>query len=266
MPCRSKERLPSQQVRSLEAHLGIRLFDRLPKGLSFTPVGRSYHQQMTNAFADLRSATGVLQPEPDKVVVSVTPTFAAKWLIPNLSEFSAAHPDIDLRVLATKKVSSFHGDGVDLAVRLGQPPFGASLDVTRVFRQEIIAVASPQLLEGYGLPLDAASLSRLPRLHDAHDFWPAFFKSLAIEGRVGHGLRLSQTALVIDAALSGQGVALVSRCMVARDLAAGSLLQVTPQIIQAKQDFYLLAQRNARRSAATDAVLRWLVSKAERGA
>src|SRR5690554_528812 len=133
----------AQQVRQLEARLGIPLFERQPKGLAFTPAGRSYHGRIAIAFEELRAATASLRPEPGRVLVSVTPTFAAKWLIPNLPEFSAAHPQIDLQILATEKVSSFHGDGIDVAIRQGKPPFGAVLDVVRLFRQEIIAVAAP---------------------------------------------------------------------------------------------------------------------------
>lgn len=256
----------AQQVRLLETHLGVPLFDRVPRGLVFTPAGRGYHARVTAAFADLRSATDILRPEPEKVLVSVTPTFAAKWLIPNLPDFSAAHPSIDMRILATEKVSSFHGDGVDLAVRQARPPFGASLDATRLFRQDIVAVASPQLLDGQRCPVAAATLSRLPKLHDAHDLWPAFLRAIPTEDLGGRGLRLSQTALAIDAALSGQGVALVSRFLVARDLEAGHLVQVTPERLSGNNDFYLLAERRSKRSRATETVLQWFLSKAEQDA
>lgn len=77
----------AQQVRQLEAHLEMPLFERLPKGLAFTPAGRGFHTRIAAAFEDLRAATETLRPEPGKVLVSVTPTFAAKWLIPNLPDF-----------------------------------------------------------------------------------------------------------------------------------------------------------------------------------
>lgn len=253
----------AQQVRLLEAHLGLPLFERLPKGLAFTAQGRGYHARVAAAFADLRAATEVLRPDPGKVLVSVTPTFASKWLIPNLPDFSAAHPDIDLSVLATEKVSRFSGEGVDLAVRQAAPPFGAALETFRLFRQHVVAVASPDLLADAGGVGDGAGLSRLPKLHDAHDLWPEFLKTLKIEDRSGHGLRLSQTALAIDAALSGQGVALVSRFLVAREIAAGTLVQVVPEVLSGDQDFYLLAERPSKRSRATEAVLGWFLSKAE---
>ncbi|WP_415183212.1 LysR substrate-binding domain-containing protein [Phaeovulum sp.] len=253
----------AQQVRQLEAHLGVSLFERLPKGLAFTPSGRGYHARVATAFEDLRAATETLRPEPGKVLVSVTPTFAAKWLIPNLPDFSAAYPQIDLGILATEKISSFHGDGIDLAIRQGQPPFGAALDAIRLFRQEIIAVAAPSLIAGQRVPLDPEALSRLPKLHDAHNLWPEFLKQLKVEDRGGHGLRLSQTALAMDAALSGQGAALVSRFFAGRDIAANHLVQITPETLSGKRDFYLLALRGSKRSASIQAVVEWFASKAE---
>ncbi|RKF13432.1 LysR family transcriptional regulator [Roseovarius spongiae] len=253
----------AQHVRALEAQLGIPLFDRLPKGLAFTSAGRAYHARVAAAFDDLRDATAVLRPEPDKVVVSVTPTFAAKWLIPNLPDFAAAHPEIDLRIMATERVSSFHSDGIDLAIRQGQPPFGASLEAKRLFRQEIIPVAAPALIAGRPLPLAPDVLAGLPKLHDAHDHWPDYLRLLQVEDRCERGLRLSQSALALDAALSGQGVALVARFLAARDLAAGHLVQVTQATLSGAQYFYLLSPRRRRDGGAADKVRRWLLSKSD---
>ncbi|TNF23353.1 MAG: LysR family transcriptional regulator [Rhodobacteraceae bacterium] len=253
----------AQQVRLLEAHLGVPLFDRVPRGLAFTPAGRSYHARVANAFDELRAATENLRPEPGKVLVSVTPTFAAKWLIPTLPEFSAAHPEIDLRILATEKVSSFHGDGIDLAIRQGQPPFGAALEAIRLFRQQIVAVAAPALVAGQALPLDPDRLAGLPKLHDSHDLWPAFLAMLDVHDRAGRGIRLNQTALALDAALSGQGAALVSRFLARRDIEADRLVQLIPGALSGKQDFYLLAPRGPKRGAAVRAVLEWFISRAE---
>ncbi|MCL6282709.1 LysR substrate-binding domain-containing protein [Ruegeria sp. 2012CJ41-6] len=255
----------AQHIRQLEAQLGQPLFERQTKGVSFTPAGRSYHARIAAAFQDLRVATDALRPAPGKVLISVTPSFAAKWLIPNLPDFAARHPDIDLEILATENISRFHGDGIDLAVRQGDPPFGAALEAIRLFRQEIIAVAAPSLVADQPLPLDPAVLATLPKLHDTHDHWPDFLKDLRINDQSGRGLHLSQTALSIDAARAGQGVALVSRFLVVHDLAAGQLLQVRPEALVGKQDFYLLATRSKRRDSATQAVMDWFSSKAHTG-
>ncbi len=253
----------AQQVRQLEAHLGVPLFDRLPKGLAFTPAGRTYHANVASAFEDLRTATESLVAKPDRVVISLPPTFAARWMVPNLGKFSTAHPHIDLRVLSTEKLSSFHADGVDVAVRLGHPPPAASLYAVRLFRQRLIAVCSPKILAGRRLPLDAEALVMLPRLHDAHDAWPLFLEALGVKDRDRRGVRFSLAFLAVDAAIAGQGIALVSRFMVARELAEGVLVQVCLQELAGQQDYYLLAPRQATRRPAVEAVFQWLRSKAE---
>ncbi|MGB0504555.1 MAG: LysR substrate-binding domain-containing protein [Pikeienuella sp.] len=253
----------AQQVRLLEAYLGIPLFERLPKSLAFTSAGRSYHARVSAAFGELRRATETLKPEPDSVLVSVTPTFASKWLIPNLSAFSEAHPDIDLRILATEKVSSFHSDGIDLAIRQTQPPFGGAIEADRIFRNEIVAVAAPQLVANYALPLVPKELASLPKLHDAHDHWPDFLSKLEIEDHSGRGLRLSQAALTIDAATTGQGIALVGKFLVERSLSDGHLVKVSSTTVTGKQDFYLLAERRRKRSKAVEAVRQWFLERAD---
>lgn len=247
----------SQHVRQLEAHLGLALFERLPRGLAFTPEGRAYHVEVSEAFQALVAATQTLKPQPGKVMVSVTPTFAAKWLIPNLGAFAEAHPDIDLRVMATEALSRFHSDGIDLAIRQGQPPARAALDVDLLFRQDIVAVANPAMIAAH------PSLSLMPKLHDAHNLWPEFLKHLGLTDSSARNLHFNQTALAVDAAVAGQGAALVSRFLVARELTSGQLCQTVPDHLNGGQDFYLLAQRSRKVGGAVDVVRDWLLAQAD---
>lgn len=248
----------AQQVRLLEAHLDVVLFERVPKGLKFTSVGRSFHNRIAKVFADIRSATAELKPEPNKVLVSVTPTFAAKWLIPNLPDFSAAHPNIDLRIMATEKVLSFYSDGIDLAVRQGSPPFGASLDVTLLFKRSLIAVAAPKFANKGGAPLDPETLAKLPKIHDTHNQWPSYLAHFGAKDLSARHLRLSQTSLAVDAAIAGQGVALVSRFLVTQDLEAGRLVEVGADWDAGGNDFYILMPRTARNNETVVNVMTWL--------
>lgn len=241
----------AQQVRGLEEHLGLRLFLREPRGLAFTEEGRVYHAAVSRAFSQLSEATGALRSAPSRVTVSVTPTFASKWLIPRLGEFTLVHPEIDLRITATERVSSFRADGIDLAVRQGRPPFGASLRADLLFRQEVVAVCAPGLVAGQDIPLGPAALSGLTLLHDTHALWPEFLE--AAYGRAmdrPRGLRFNQTTLSLDAALAGQGVALASRFLVQRDLDVGRLVQPIDGALEGGQDFYLLSRRQGGSDAA----------------
>ena len=248
----------AQQVRALEKHLGKPLFVRHSKGLEFTVSGRSYHAQIQSAFAQIRQATDSLERDSDKVLVSVTPTFAAKWLIPNLPDFALQHPEIDLQILATEKVSSFYADGIDLAVRQGVPPFGASLKAHLLFPQEIALVASPRFLRSTPAPVSPTALARMTKIHDSHDMWPRVMAHLSIQDESGRGLRLSQTGLAIDAALAGQGVALASRFLVAKDIDAGHLVQVRPETLLVGADFYLLTRRDQAKNQSLQAIVKWM--------
>jgi len=244
----------AQQVRGLEDHLGLRLFLREPRGLAFTEEGRVYHAAVARGFAMFADATAALRSAPARVTISVTPTFASKWLIPRLAEFTQAHPGVDLRITATERVASFHADGIDLAVRQGVPPFGASLRADLLFAQEVIAVCAPHLISG-NRPID---LRALTLLHDTHDLWPRFSdKSDSHAATLTRGLRFNQTTLSIDAALAGQGVALASRFLVQRDLDAGRLVRPVEHVFEGEADFYLLSPRQGA-SAACLRVRDWL--------
>ncbi|WP_254899174.1 LysR substrate-binding domain-containing protein [Thalassococcus arenae] len=252
----------AQQVRGLEARLGVALFERHARGLRLTEAGRAYHREVADAFARLTSATAALRTAPNRVTVSVTPTFASKWLIPALGRFPG-ETGIDLRVLATESVARFAEDGVDIAVRQGNPPFGPGLEAVRLFRQRVVAVAAPGLLRvGDG---GADALARAVLLRDAHDLWPEFFRVvLARPAPVANGPRFNQTTLAIDAALSGQGVALASAFLIESDLAAGRLEQVVPGAFEAGRDFHVVAPSGPRRGPVAT-VFDWLLSQGESG-
>ncbi|WP_252089200.1 LysR substrate-binding domain-containing protein [Pseudomonas sp. MWU13-3659] len=253
----------AQQIRGLEASLEIRLFERLPRGLGLTDAGLAYSASVRDALAMIDEATRLLKPAPTHLTVSVTPTFASKWLIPRLGAFAEDNPQIDLRLLATDRLSHFHTDGVDLAVRQGQLPFGAGLNAELLLEQRIVAVASPQLIADKGLPDSFEALQSFVWLHDAHGFWPQFTATLF----PGHApasarhMRFNQTALAIEAAVNGQGICLASHAFVAADLTAGRLVQVFPQQLRLDKAFYLVWPRKPRQPATLQRVKAWLLEQ-----
>ncbi len=243
----------AQQVRALEDHLGLTLFHRLPRGLALTTQGANYLADVTRAFDTLGEATGRLLDRPETVTISVTPTVAAKLLIPRLARLHADLAGVELRTVATEAVSDFDRDNVDIAVRLTRPPFQSTLDAKLLFRQELVAVASPYLIDGRRLPLTSEQLREMPLLHDAHNHWPEL---LGAKGKLP-GAMFNQTALALDAALAGQGVALACRAFVASDLAAGRLVQVAEPTIMIEPDYYLVRKRSTSPRKAVDAVWNW---------
>ncbi|HEV7367523.1 transcriptional regulator GcvA [Arenibaculum sp.] len=256
----------AQQVRGLEADLGIRLFDRLPRSLALTATGRAYVANIRRAFELISEATATLRPRPSQVTISVTPTFASKWLIPRLPEFSREHPALELRIVASEGLADFRSDGVDVAVRQGHPPFGPGLAVDPLFEHEVVAVCSPSLIRDRGRPLTADDLGDLVLLHDAHDLWPQFVDHVLGTDRFpsGRGQRFSQTLLAIDAAVAGQGLAVASRFLVEQDLEAGRLVLAFDGSMRGGTDFYVVAPRKPRDPAATASVRAWLLDRRSR--
>ncbi|MFK0163380.1 transcriptional regulator GcvA [Rhizobium sp. NPDC090279] len=255
----------AQQVRGLEAELGVKLFERMPRTLVLTGEGRGYIADIRRAFEIIAEATGDLRPQPVRLTISTTPTFASKWLIPRLPDFTARHPDLDLHILATERISGFQVDGVDLAVRYGRPPFGPGLATELLFEQEIIAVCSPVLLRDRKPPKTSEELADYVLLHDAHNSWPEFIdRHFGRAAQASYkGISFSQTSHAIEAAIAGQGIVLANRDFVARDMAEGRLTQIIEGSLSGPSDFYLVWPRY-RKSPALETVIGWISEEARR--
>jgi LysR family glycine cleavage system transcriptional activator len=250
----------AQQVRGLEKELDLKLFDRLPRALALTEAGRGYAESVRRAFELIADATSTLRPEPLRLTISVTPTFASKWLIPRLPDFLAAHPDLDMRILASERVSNFQSDAVDIAVRLARPPFLAGLQVDLLFEQHLVAVCSPALMPATGM-LEPSDLARFVLLHDTHNQWPEFVGTIlgAAPAVSSKSVRFNQTSHAIEAALAGQGIALASGIFVNDDIAAGRLVPAFKQTMRAGSDFYVVSLRKPQHAQSVAKVRDWLL-------
>lgn len=245
----------AQQVRLLEDHLGIALFHRLPRGLALTHQGRAYLSDVARAFDLLIAATDRLQHRGDAITISVTPTFATRMLIPQLSAFQSALPSVDLRTVATMSVSDLDRDRVDLAIRETRPPFPSALEARFLFPQDLVLVASPHLPADLSIPPSRDLLSELPLLHDGYDYWSRFFGSR----KKLPGAIFNQTSLALDAALAGQGIAIACRAFVQADLDAGRLLNLGDAGFPAETGFYLVRKRSSQPRPSLDAVWAWCI-------
>ncbi len=250
----------AQHVRSLEARLGVALFERRHRDLAFTDAGRGYHEAVERAFSALEAATGRLQPASREVTISVTPSFAACWLIPNMASLTERHPEVELQIRATERVSSFYSEPVDLAVRQGHGPFGAGLRAELLFHNRLIVVAAPEVAARVREAPDTAVL-----LQEPHGRWPEYFETVLGLSRdtARGGPKFSQTALAIDAAVAGQGVTLAPRVYVARQLADGRLVQVWDGEWLGARHLYLLARGDVTMRTEVAAVWSWCLSLRE---
>jgi LysR family glycine cleavage system transcriptional activator len=257
----------AQQIRALEAELGLKLFERQPRTLVLTHNGQRYATDVRRAFQMLATATQGLRPEPQHVTVSVTPTFATKWLIPRLADYTRRHPGVDLRILATERLAHFQTEAVDLAVRYGRPPFGPGLAADLLFEECLVAVGSPLLLRRSGAPETVGDIDRYVLLHDSQSAWADYFAHCkppapGAPAPTPQAIWFNQTTLVIDAALTGQGLALVQKEFVAQDLSAGRLAKVFDEEQRTGAGYYLVAPRRQRAPEVVAGVKAWLLGQA----
>lgn len=250
----------AQQIRSLEEELGSKLFERHSKGVTLTPNGRSYSHSITQAFNLIFEATQSFRHSNKHITISVTPTFASKWLIPRLNQFTQTHPDIDLQILATERISHFQNDGVDLAIRYGKPPFGAGLHTELLLQDSFIAVASPHLIPLKDQPLELNDLYNYTLLHDANNLWPHFLDKLEVKTtkNLFKNIRFNQTLLAIDAAVAAQGITLSNPIFVSSDLETGKLIKIFEQDLKMETGFYLVTPRYSINAESIAKVRKWL--------
>ena len=223
----------SHQIKALEEQLGVPLFRRLTRALRLTEAGQAALPSLRDGFDKLADGVDLLRAhdESGAITVSLDPSFAAKWLVPRLDRFRAAHPDLDVRLDATDKLADFQRDNVDLAIRYGGGNY-PGLEVERLLSEEIFPVCSPKLLEGPAPLAQPGDLRHHTLIHlewGSEDVTAPTWRMWLLAAGVHdidftRGPVFSMTSLALQAAIEGQGVALASSFLVADDLAAGRLV------------------------------------------
>jgi len=257
----------SHQVRLLEAHCGAKLFRRRPRPLALTEAGAKLLPGVRDGFDALARAVGALGVEPDPLRVTATGAFVSRWLTPRLAGWREAHPDIGLSVIGADRVLSLDNGEADLAIRYARAaPPGAEAEI---FRDRYFPVCGPALVRPGGAPLAPAALARLPLIRfdwfakdpTAPD-WDAWFDAAsggddAPRRPLPIALRYREEAHAIEAALTGQGVALCGDIVVADDLAAGRLVRAS-DIALPGYGFYPVFRAKDPRRPLIEAFVAWL--------
>ena len=255
----------SHQVKNLEEQLGVKLFHRDRQRLRLSDDGTAYLPFVREAVDRLRAGAEFLTAREDSGVltVSVSPNFAAKWLVHRLGDFIAGHPEIDLRISASMDHVDFARNDVDMAVRHGTGDW-PDLHITPLAREEIFPVCSPTLLQS-GPPLERPEdLANHVLLHDlSRNDWPLWFAAAGVEPiDASRGPQFDQTSMVIDAAVEGQGVALARRVLAARDLIAGRLVRPFDITLPAPYGYFIACPKPAADRAKIALFRDWLVAEA----
>lgn len=263
----------SQQIKQLEVYLGTVLFRRMTRAVQLTEDAKAVLPLVTEGFDRLTEAVERLTREEESglLTVSSVPTFAAKWLLQRLPDFSSKYPDIDVRIDASLEVRDFDREGIDVSIRLGRGDY-PGLNAAHIFGEEVSPACSPKLLAG-ALPLRTpADLKYHRLLHEdwgklsiGSPDWRTWLRAAgADEISVKHGPRFTVENLAIEAAIKGGGVALVSHTAVAEDLEAGRLVKPFDLALQADVAYWLVCPHVHMHRAKVKAFCEWLLAEAGR--
>ncbi len=256
----------SHQVKALEGHLGVTLFRRLNRRLLLTDAGQAYLPDVRESFDRLAEATERLtaRDRAGVLTVSVLPSFAARWLVPRLSAFREAYPDIDVLITPSNDIIDFARDDVDIAIRYGEGKW-PGLRADRMMTEDIFPVCSPKLLEGPRPLKSRDDLRHHTLLHgDMRINWRMWFLAAGVEAIDStRGPAFTDSGMVIQAAVEGHGVALGRSALATTDLAAGRLVKPFDISLPANFAYYVVSPEAAAGRPKIAAFRDWVLGTAQ---
>ena len=215
----------SHRLRALEVEVGHPLFVRDGNGMRPTPDAlrllvpvRQALELLATAFPDQSAASQLLR-------VSLLPSMASRWLMPRVGRFRSANPDIDLRIDARLEFAPLTPGGADCAIRYGSGDW-PGVHVVHLGNEVLFPVCAPGYRDRQAI-VEPADLMRATLLRHDRQVWRPWLGTVGLDcPEPGAGALFSDTNLMLDAAVAGEGVALARGRIVAADLATGRLVRL----------------------------------------
>jgi len=226
----------SQQIRTLEDQLGVKLFERASRGLVLTVPGKDLAAAARTALDVLNESIDRITPSSSPggvLTLSTLPSFAARWLVPRLDRFQALHPDIELRLHTSGDLVDLLGSSIDAAIRFG-PATGAGLVVTASMPDALCLVAAPALaarigtdperLHDHPMAVDDATLLGTASSATTTTATERAIDQLGLDRKRLRRRVFSTSDNVVQSALTGEATALTRLSLVLDDIDAGQLV------------------------------------------
>jgi DNA-binding transcriptional LysR family regulator len=258
----------SRQVASLEASLGIKLFERVKKRVTLTQAGRAYSEHVKQSLERIERDTLEIMAHEGKggiIELAVLPTFASQWLIPRLGSFKAQHPDVTVNMNARTRVFLFNDTPFDAAIHFGEPTWPGT-QAHYLFTEEAVPVSTPALIKK-NRNITPHALSALPLLHSATrpDDWRKWFSAAGIEDiNAMKGPRFELHSMLISAACAGLGVALLPGFLVAEQVKSGALAIPLDRPLHSGKAYYLVCPEGRQSAKPLSFFREWLELEAAR--
>ena len=249
----------SRRIAALEADLGLALFDRLPRGVRATEAGLKLHRLVADTLERLRQGLAEIKAGARPVRLSVLPSFASRWLLPRLGQLRAAEPGVELQVTADYGFAEVGRGQIDLAIRYGAGPWRGVWSEL-LFEERLFPIGPPRSTLANAMDLADATL-----LHDSDRAdWVAWLTAAGWPVPARHEV-FNDYNLVLEAAVSGLGLALGRSRLVEQELAAGRLVRLHPLSVPNPRAYHLILPEPPLGDAA-ERVVAWLreIAAAER--
>jgi LysR family glycine cleavage system transcriptional activator len=249
----------SKQIKLLEEQLGCLLFIRTGPVLKLSDEGREFQAVAEESLSIIRRGTARIRNRAGNIplTISLLPSFAHNWFLPNLASFEQAYPDISLRL-----APSYHPvdldmvSDIDLAIRLGRGDW-PNLYSLQMTEDELIPVCSPRIAKTLNHIVDIKK-QRLIVDSSPYDEWHRWKAKAGLSSIAKDYLYLDDVNLQLSAAVEGKGVCLSRKSFVANHLSLGSLVQPFELSIYSDFNFYLVCPENRIKEANIAAVYQWV--------
>ena len=263
----------SQQIRNLEDHLGREMFIRSPHAFSLSDEGEAFAVVVQKALAEIASAAAEVTRTKSRrtLTISMSPNFAIKWLMPKLGGFYREYSDISVSLDQSVRLVTFKNDGIDAGIRSGDGKFD-DLDNVPLFHPQIFAVASPAYITKYGKLESLAQPGKhclidhqyaSKEVRALHIHWEDVVSGDLADPDIQH-VTYPDEYQAFNAAIQGQGIALISAHMIEEEIETGIIEYANEQPIPARFSYYFVSPTDARPNSALIAFRDWLVAETEK--
>lgn len=255
----------SRLILSLEAQLGVELFTRTRRRLIPNDAAIGYQRDVARALDIVqRASMAVLaNPEGGTLSLAVLPTFATRWLGPRLGDFLNAHPGIAVNLSTRIGPVDFAGEAFDAAIRFGGPD-RAGAHQQKLFDERVTACVSPAFAENHRLDtLD--DLAGLPMLHleSRPNVWSDWFTGQGATPPATGGMMMDQFSMMIQAAISGLGIALLPDYLARIEIADDRLVPIFGQAVPVQGAYWLDWPESREEAAPLRAFRDWLAGETD---
>ena len=254
----------SQRVAQLEKHLKVRLFVRSTRGVELTPEGARYLESVREALSTLAVASDRFSgAEPKLLRLSVVPALASHWLIYRLPSFHRLHPNIDLDLQTSTAMANIKSGEVDVGLRWGKGEW-PDVEKVKLFSDELFPVCSKGYLKEIGALRAPPDLKRAVLLRHALQRWKPWFKKAGLDWpEPSTGPMFNDSALMLQAATDGHGVALGRRMLAHGLIEQGLLVRLFDISVSVEEAFYVVFAKEALERTEVAAFVNWIKSASE---